>query len=155
MAVKKQSAGILLYRLHKSQLEIFLVHPGGPFFTKKDLGVWSIPKGEFSDEEIPLEVAKREFFEETGQTIEGNFLELTPIKQKGGKTVYAWAVEGEVDVTKINSNTFTIEWPPRSGKIKEFPEVDKGEWFSVKEAKEKINESQAKLIDELLQKRNM
>jgi predicted NUDIX family NTP pyrophosphohydrolase len=154
MAVKKQSAGILLYRLHKTQLEIFLVHPGGPFFAKKDLGVWSIPKGEFSDEEIPLDVAKREFNEETGQTIEGNFMELAPIKQKGGKTVYAWAIEGEVDVSKINSNIFTIEWPPRSGKMKAFPEVDKGEWFSVKEAKEKINESQAKLIDELLQRIN-
>ncbi len=152
MSPKKQSAGILLYRLQNKYLEIFLVHPGGPFFVKKDAHAWSIPKGEFNDEEDPLEVAKREFEEETGQKIKGEFSELKPVKQKGGKTVFAWAVEGTVDETKIVSNTFTIEWPPKSGKMKAFPEVDKGEWFTISIAKEKINESQAALIDELITK---
>ena len=155
MATKKQSAGILLYRLENKTLEIFLVHPGGPFFAKKDAHVWSIPKGEFNEEEEPLDVAKREFEEETGQKIKGDFLALKPIKQKGGKTVFAWAVEGNIDISKIVSNTFTIEWPPKSGKMKAFPEIDKGEWFTLSIAKEKINESQAALLDELLSKLNL
>jgi predicted NUDIX family NTP pyrophosphohydrolase len=148
MSIKKQSAGIVVYRL-KKELEIFLVHPGGPFFAKKDSGAWSIPKGEFTDNEIPFEVAKREFFEETGKKISGRFLELSPVKQKGGKTVFAWAVEGDIDAAELISNTFTIEWPPKSGKMKAFPEVDKGEWFAFPIAKEKINQSQALLLDEL------
>jgi predicted NUDIX family NTP pyrophosphohydrolase len=152
MPGKKQSAGILLYRMKKKRPEFFLVHPGGPFFVKKDAGNWSVPKGEFDETEDPLEVAKKEFEEETGQKIEGDFFALSPVKQKGGKTVFAWAVEGEADETKIISNTFTIEWPPRSGKMKEFPEVDKGEWFDTATAKEKINPSQAALIDELVKK---
>jgi predicted NUDIX family NTP pyrophosphohydrolase len=152
MASKKQSAGILLYRMKKNRLEIFLVHPGGPFFANKDAGSWSVPKGEFGENEDPLEVAKKEFEEETGQQIKGDFFALSPIKQKGGKTVFAWAVEGEADETKMISNTFTIEWPPRSGKMKEFPEVDKGEWFDTATAKEKINSSQAALIEELVKK---
>lgn len=152
MAVKKQSAGIVLYRLNKKQVEVFLVHPGGPFFAKKDLGAWSIPKGEFNDEEDALEVAKREFSEETGQNITGEFQPLSPIEQKGGKTVYAWAVEGDADADEIHSNTFSIEWPPKSGKQREFPEVDKAGWFSISTAKEKINQSQAALINELLEK---
>ena len=152
MGVKKQSAGIVLYRWNKKQVEIFLVHPGGPFFAKKDLGAWSIPKGEFNDGEDPLETAKREFSEETGQKILGKFLPLAPVKQKGGKTVYAWAVEGDANADEIHSNTFSIEWPPRSGIQREFPEVDKAGWFSISTAKEKINQSQATLIDELLER---
>jgi predicted NUDIX family NTP pyrophosphohydrolase len=152
MSSKKQSAGILLYRMSKDHPEFFLVHPGGPFFAKKDAGSWSIPKGEFDESEDPLRVAKREFEEETGQKIEGNFLALSPVKQKGGKIVFAWAVEGDVDAAAITSNTFTIEWPPRSGKMREFPEVDKGEWFSFSTAKEKINPAQGALLDELMGK---
>lgn len=152
MPTKKQSAGILLYRIRKKAPEFFLVHPGGPFFAKKDAAAWSIPKGEFDENEDPLEVAKREFKEETGQDIDGRFLALAPVKQKGGKTVFAWAVEGDVNAEAITSNTFTIEWPPRSGKMREFPEVDKGEWFSFSVAKEKINPAQLALLEELLGK---
>lgn len=152
MPGKKQSAGILLYRMRKKTPEFFLVHPGGPFFAKKDAGSWSIPKGEFDNNEDPLEVAQREFQEETGQTIEGEFLALAPVKQKGGKTVFAWAVEGDVNADAITSNTFTIEWPPRSGKMREFPEVDRGEWFGLSAAKGKINPAQLALLDELMEK---
>ena len=145
----KQSAGILLYRKVDSELQVFLVHPGGPFFAKKDEGAWSIPKGEFLDNEDALAAAKREFLEETGQAVDGEFIELTPIQQKGGKKVLAWAVEGDIDHETIVSNTFEIEWPPRSGKKKTFPEIDKAGWFSIKEALIKINVAQAKLIEEL------
>jgi predicted NUDIX family NTP pyrophosphohydrolase len=146
----KQSAGILLYRRNNNGIEFFLVHPGGPFFAKKDDGAWSIPKGEFSENENPLDAAKREFLEETGKIIDGNFMGLSPIKQKGGKTVFAFAVEGDIDASKIISNTFEMEWPPKSGKKKEFPEVDKAGWFSLEEAKEKINAGQMALLDELM-----
>jgi predicted NUDIX family NTP pyrophosphohydrolase len=146
----KQSAGILLYRTNDHQLQIFLVNPGGPFYTNKDNGSWSVPKGEFLDEEDPLSAAKREFFEETGQAIEGTYIPLTPIKQKGGKKVYAWAIEGDIDPATIVSNTFELEWPPKSGKIKIFPEIDKAAWFNVEEAKLKINAAQIGLIEELL-----
>ncbi len=152
--VKKKSAGILLYRFKNNSLEIFLVHPGGPFWAKKDLGSWSIPKGEFQDEEDALHAAKREFFEETGMKLTGDCMELKPIKQKSGKTVYAWAVKGDIDSDKIISNTFEIEWPPASGKQQAFPEIDRGGWFSISEAKEKINESQCALINELVLKIN-
>ena len=145
----KQSAGILLYRTADNQLQVFLVHPGGPFFKNKNDGSWSIPKGEFADHENPLDAAKREFLEETGQSIEGNFLELTPIHQKGGKTVYAWAVEGDIDHETIVSNVFELEWPPRSGKRQTFPEIDKAAWFDLETAKEKINPAQAAFIDHL------
>jgi predicted NUDIX family NTP pyrophosphohydrolase len=151
MHISKQSAGILLYRNNNWQLEVFLVHPGGPFFKNKDAGVWSIPKGEFLDDEDPLLAAKREFQEETGQTLMGNdFIKLVPIKQKSGKTVHAWALEGDIDADNIVSNTFEIEWPPRSGKQASFAEIDRGGWFSVGEAKVKINPAQAALIDELI-----
>ena len=151
----KQSAGILLYRVADNQLQVFLVHPGGPFFKNKDDGSWSIPKGEFTEEENSLDAAKREFQEETGQSIDGNFIELTPIQQKGGKTVYAWAVEGDIDHDTILSNTFEIEWPPRSGKKQSFPEIDRAAWFDVETAKLKINAAQAGLIKELqLKKKN-
>ena len=145
----RQSAGILLYRLKKHEPEVFLVHPGGPFWGKKDAGVWSIPKGEMEEGEDPLKVAFREFEEETGQALEGDFTPLKPIKQKSGKIVYAWAGEGNVDENNIVSNTFEIEWPPKSGNMKSFPEVDKAGWFNFKEAKERINPGQVPLLDEL------
>ena len=145
----KQSAGLLLYRTKNSSLEVLLVHPGGPFWKSKDKGVWTIPKGEFSGEP-PLEAAKRELKEETGFSVRGPFTELTPIKQKGGKWVYAWAVEADVDPNKLKSNTFTMTFA--SGGTKEFPEIDRADWFAVEEAKEKILEAQARLITELAEK---
>jgi len=145
----KQSAGILLYRNTNNILEVFLVHPGGPFFKNKDEGSWSIPKGEFLDDEEALTAAKREFEEETGQTIDGNFISLGSIKQKSGKIVYAWAVEGNINHETIFSNTCEIEWPPRSGKKLTIPEIDRAAWFEVDEAKRKINPAQAELIDRL------
>ena len=145
----KQSAGILLYRKIDHELQVFLVHPGGPFFAKKDEGAWSIPKGEFLDDEDALAAAKREFLEETGQAIEGKFITLTPIQQKGGKKVLAWAVEGDINHETIVSNTFEMEWPPRSGKMKVFPEIDRAGWFEVGEARGKTNAGQVGLIEEL------
>ena len=146
----KQSAGVLLYRFKNNQLQVFLIHPGGPFFSKKDNGSWSIPKGEFNNDEDALDAAKREFLEETGQPIDGNFIELEPVIQKAGKKVYAWAIEGDIDHESIVSNLFEMEWPPKSGKQQTFPEVDKAGWFDVEEAKVKINPAQAILIDKLL-----
>jgi predicted NUDIX family NTP pyrophosphohydrolase len=145
----KQSAGLLVYRKRDDKIEVLLVHPGGPFWKNKDSGAWSIPKGEFATGEDPLDVAKREFQEETGQSIDGSFQPLAPIKQRGGKTVYAWAVEADLDVTHVKSNTFTIEWPPRSGKQQEFPEVDRAEWFSLDAAAEKINDGQREMLHQL------
>jgi len=147
-----KSAGILLYRLRNKSLQVFLVHPGGPFWAKKDEGAWSIPKGEFDDNEDPLNAAIREFKEETGIAIDGKFIELTPIKQKSGKLVYAWAVEGDMDPVQVKSNEFEMEWPPRSGKKRSFPEVDKADWFTVDEAQQKINTAQSSLIKELAKK---
>jgi predicted NUDIX family NTP pyrophosphohydrolase len=146
----RKSAGILLYRFHQQKLEVFLVHPGGPFWKGKETGAWSIPKGEFTEEEEPLQAAIREFKEETGSEINGNFIELQPIKQKAGKMVYCWAVEGDIDAGAISSNTYKQEWPYKSGKWQTFPEVDKAAWFSIEEAKEKINAAQAAFIDELV-----
>lgn len=148
----RTSAGILLYRKKNNYTEFFLVHPGGPFWKGKDKGAWSIPKGEFTEAEDPLTVAKREFNEETGQTIDGDFIELKPIQQKGGKMVYAWAIEGEADAENIISNTFKQEWPYKSGKWITIPEVDKAGWFGVEEAKEKMNVAQVTLIDDLLER---
>jgi predicted NUDIX family NTP pyrophosphohydrolase len=148
----RKSAGILLYRRHNG-LEVFLVHPGGPYWKNKEAGAWTIPKGEFTDEEDPLSAAKREFLEETGSVPpEGNYIELTPIKQKAGKLIYAWAAEGNIDAANITSNTYRQEWPYKSGKWQSFPEVDKAAWFSVEEAKEMINAAQAMLIEELVRK---
>ncbi|MEN0054199.1 MAG: NUDIX domain-containing protein [Mucilaginibacter sp.] len=147
----KQSAGILLYRKINSELQVFLVHPGGPFFRNKDDGSWSVPKGEFLEDEDPLAAARREFEEETGQAINGQFIQLNLIKQKGGKTVQAWALEGDIDHLNIRSNTFEIEWPPRSGKQQSFPEIDRAGWFAIDTAKVKINPAQVELIMELVE----
>src|SRR5687767_5569992 len=145
----KKSAGILLYKVEDDLLKIFLVHPGGPFWAKKDNGAWTIPKGEFDDNEDPLNAAKREFEEETGTKLSGKFIALNPVKQKSGKTVYAWALEGDIDPAKIKSNEFEIEWPPGSGKMKSFPEIDKAAWFEANEATKKIIEAQSSLIHQL------
>ncbi len=149
----RQSAGLLLYRNYSTNLEVFLVHPGGPFWRNKDDGAWSIPKGEFDDEE-PLRAAIREFTEETGITVLGDFIELMPVILKGGKKVFAWALQKDINAAEIKSNHFEIEWPPRSGKLQSFPEVDKGEWFTIEETKKKINIMQVALIEELWEKLN-
>ncbi len=147
-----KSAGLIFYRSHKKQLEVLLVHPGGPFWARKDEGAWSIPKGEFGDDETPLQAAKREVEEETGiQPKEGDYIELLPVKQKSGKIVYAWAIESNVDVSTIKSNLFEMEWPPRSGKMKSFPEVDRAGWFDLQEAEKKIIPGQAPLLRELVE----
>lgn len=143
----KQSAGILLYRLYQEQLQFFLVHPGGPFFQKKDEGYWTIPKGEVQDGEAMLAAAIREFEEETGHVPQGPFKELGFIKQKGGKQVFCWAAIGELDVATLKSNTFELEWPPRSGKMKTFPEIDKSGWFEMEEACRLINEMQRSFLE--------
>ena len=141
-----------MYRKHEGQLEVFLVHPGGPLWAKKDLGAWSIPKGEFDVEE-PLLAAKREFQEETRfEAPQGEYFPLRPVKQKSGKIVHAWGVEGQVDAEHVHSNVFEMEWPPRSDKIQSFPEIDRAAWFSVDEAIQKVNRGQVGLIQELLEK---
>jgi predicted NUDIX family NTP pyrophosphohydrolase len=145
----KRSAGLLMYRRHNRQLEVFLVHPGGPFWAKKDLGAWSISKGEYVEGELPLEAARREFAEETGFAATGEFLELGAVQQAGGKVVSAWAFEGDCDPGKLISNRCEIEWPPRSGRKIEIPEVDRGDWFSIAEAKERILKSQAPFLERL------
>lgn len=146
-----QSAGILLYRFVEGQLQVLLAHPGGPFWAKKDLGAWSVPKGEFTDEK-PLAAALREFGEETGIALDGDFIALTPIKQKSGKVVHAFAQERDVEAGAVKSNLFTMEWPPRSGKMQEFPEVDRTEWFDVETAREKLVEGQRAPLNELVLK---
>lgn len=144
----KQSAGILLYR-RKPALEVFLVHPGGPFWANKDLGSWTIPKGEIGDAEDQLAAARREFFEETGWTAGGHFLPLGEVKQSGVKIVSAWAVDGDADPATLRSNTCFIEWPPRSGKQLEVPEVDRGVWFTIGEARQRILKGQRAFLDRL------
>ena len=146
---KKSSAGLLLYR-RRGALEVFLVHPGGPFWAKKDGGSWTIPKGEIAEAEEPLEAARREFLEETSFEIDGKFQQLEPIKQTGGKIVQAWAIEADCDPAQLQSNRFAIEWPPKSGKTTEFPEADKAGWFTVAEARTKILAGQTVLIDQLV-----
>ena len=148
----RKSAGLLVYRKKAKAVEVFLVHPGGPFWKGKEAGAWSIPKGEFADGEDPLLTARREFREETGQAVDGAFLELKPVQQKGGKLVLAWAVEGNPDAENIVSNTFRQEYPYKSGKWITVPEVDKAAWFSLEVARKKINAAQAALLDDLLQK---
>jgi predicted NUDIX family NTP pyrophosphohydrolase len=146
---KKTTAGLLLYR-RAGELEVFLVHPGGPFWAKKDAGAWSLPKGEINEGEDPLHAAKREFTEETGFPIAGEFHELNPVRQSGGKLVYAWAVEADCNPSRLRSNSFSMEWPPKSGQMKEFPEVDQAGWFTITEARERINAAQVGFIDQLV-----
>lgn len=150
----KKSAGILLYRTINGYPELFLVHPGGPFFSKKDLGAWTIPKGEFEEEE-PEKAALREFHEETGFTLQGDLAYLGEITMKSGKIVYCWAKEGDVDPGKLTSNSFELEWPLKSGKIQSFPEVDRGDWFNIPTAKIKIRPDQVSFIDRLLIRFNL
>ena len=149
-AMPKQSAGILLFRFNAGVLQVLLVHPGGPFFKSKDAGAWSIPKGEFNGNEQALDSAKREFQEETGFGIKGNFVELRPVVLKSGKKIFAWAAQGDLDTTKVTSNFFELEWPPRSGIKQSFPETDKAEWFAIETAKVKINEGQLGLLEQLV-----
>src|SRR5258708_7196088 len=146
---KKQSAGILVYRILDKRPEFFRVHPGGPYWKNKEEGSWTIPKGEFMADEEALQAAIREFREETGVTLTGPFLPLTPVRQKSGKQIYAWAAAGDIDPATITSNTFDIEWPPRSGKQVSFPEVDKGSWFDLATAARLINPAQTALLEEL------
>jgi predicted NUDIX family NTP pyrophosphohydrolase len=147
----KQSAGLLMYRIREGKPEVFLVHPGGPFWAKKDASAWSIPKGEYSGDEDPLAAAKREFMEETGVAPgDGPYIPLSPLKQKGGKLVNVWAVQGDCDASSIRSNTFTMEWPPGTGKIGTFPEVDRAAWFSIDQAREKIVKGQIGFLEQLL-----
>jgi predicted NUDIX family NTP pyrophosphohydrolase len=152
MAAAKRSAGILLYRLPDGAPEVLLVHPGGPFWARRDAGAWSVPKGEYEDADEPLAAARREFEEETGTALEtGELLELGDVKQKNGKVVSAWAAEGDLDPDTVHSNTFTMEWPPRSGRTAEFPEIDRAGWFGIDEARGKLNPAQAEFLDRLLE----
>jgi len=145
----KQSAGVLLFRRIGREIEVLLAHPGGPFWKNKDDRAWSIPKGEYAENEDPLAAAKREFTEETGLTPSGDFIPLGEIRQPGGKAVTAWALEGDFDTTKLRSSTFSLAWPPRSGKLQEFPEIDRVEWFSLDAAHRKILKGQAEFLDRL------
>jgi predicted NUDIX family NTP pyrophosphohydrolase len=148
----KLSAGILVYRVKNKQTEVFLCHPGGPFYKNKDDGVWTIPKGEFNENEEAFAAAKREFEEETGQKVKGDFIAMKPIRYKDGrKIVYAWAVKGDVDATDLKSNTFSLEWPPKSGKYMEVPEVDRGDWFAIEIARQKILPSLVPLLEDLVE----
>ena len=149
----RRSAGILLYRLAGDAPQVLLVHPGGPFWARKDAGVWSIPKGEYDDAEDPLACALREFEEETGTALDpAEPLDLGSVTQRSGKVVTAWAAEGDLDAASISSNTFTMEWPPRSGTSAEFPEVDRAGWFGLEEAREKLNPAQVELVDRLAER---
>lgn len=145
----KQSAGLLLYRESGGVLEVLLVHPGGPFWARKDAGAWSIPKGEFDEGEAPLEAARREFTEETGGMVDGEFVALQPVRQRSGKVVHAFALRGDFDPAALRSNTFSMNWPRGSGRVAEFPEVDRAAWFVLDEAKKRILDGQAPLLDQL------
>jgi predicted NUDIX family NTP pyrophosphohydrolase len=151
MPKPKRSAGVLLFRRTASGIEVLLAHPGGPFWKHKDEGAWSIPKGEYGDQEDPLAAAKREFAEETGVTPSGDFIPLGEVRQPGGKIVSVWAVEGDLDPRNLRSNMFSLSWPPNSAKCQEFPEIDRAEWFSVEIARRKILKGQAEILDRLLQ----
>ena len=149
---KKLSAGILLYRKRKTGIEVFIVHPGGPFWVKKDDGAWSIPKGEYVEGEDPLAVAKREFYEETGFEASGPCIELMAAKQPSGKIIRVWAVEGDIDAASIRSNSFSLEWPPKSGRVQSFPEIDRAVWCSLAIAREKLLTGQRVFLDQLEQR---
>ena len=150
--MQKPSAGLMMYRRVDAQVEVFLVHPGGPIWAKKNEGSWTIPKGEYEPDEEPLGAAKREFLEETGFTTRGDFVDLGSIRQKSGKIVVAWAFEGDCDPEGLVSNICEIEWPPRSGKRLEIPEVDKGRWFPMEQARTFIRAEQESLLSVLLQR---
>ncbi|MGC1420737.1 MAG: NUDIX domain-containing protein [Terracidiphilus sp.] len=150
--MEKRSAGLLMFRRRGSELEVFLVHPGGPFWAKKDAGSWMVPKGEYVDGELPLGAARREFQEETGFEAKGEFIDLGSVKQASGKLVRAWAFEGDCDPQKLISNFCTIEWPPRSGRMIEIPEVDRGAWYSLSAARSAILKSQQPFVDVLATK---
>ena len=145
----KRSAGILVYRRRSGTVEVLLVHPGGPYWVRKDAGAWTIPKGEIGEAEDALVAARRELHEETGLDLEGEFVPLAPIRQRSGKMVLAWAIEGDCDAATVTSNTFSMEWPPKSGQQQDFPEVDRAAWFTIPEARGKILAAQAPLLDEL------
>jgi predicted NUDIX family NTP pyrophosphohydrolase len=147
--VPPQSAGLLLVRRREDGVEVFLVHPGGPFWRNKDLGAWSIPKGAPEHGEDLLDAARRELREETGFAVDGPFAALAPVRQPGGKVVHAWAVEADVDPSRVVSNTFPLEWPPRSGRTQQFPEVDRAAWFPIDEARRRILRGLAPLLEEL------
>jgi predicted NUDIX family NTP pyrophosphohydrolase len=150
----KQSAGLLLYRWGEEGLELLLAHPGGPYWARKDQGAWSIPKGEFPDDEEPLVAARREFAEEIGTRVDGEVLALTPLKQPSRKTIHAFAIEHDLNADRITSNTFEMEWPPKSGKQQAFPEVDRAAWFKLEVARQKIQPGQAPILDELARRLN-
>jgi predicted NUDIX family NTP pyrophosphohydrolase len=150
LSPRPRSAGILLYRRVNGELEVLLVHPGGPFWARRDAGVWSIPKGEYEPGEEPLDAARREFEEELGSPPPpGQPVDLGEVRQKAGKLVRAWALTGDLDVDRIQSNTFAMQWPPGSGRMQEFPEVDRGQWFATDQAREKINPAQIALLERL------
>jgi predicted NUDIX family NTP pyrophosphohydrolase len=147
-----QSAGVIAFRRREGELEVFLVHPGGPFWQRKDDGAWSIPKGEFDEDEAPEAAARREFAEETGFRLPDQLIALTPIAQSRGKVVHPFAVEVDLDADAIRSNTFELEWPPRSGVKREFPEVDRAAWFGIADAHRKILAGQRPILDELAER---
>ena len=150
----KLSAGLLLYRRNGDDVQVLIAHPGGPIWSRRDIGAWSLPKGALIDGEAPYDAARREFQEETGSPVNGEFTELTPLKQASGKVVHAWAVEGDIDASSVRSNLFPMEWPPRSGKMQEFPEVDLGGWFTLDIAREKMLNGQRAFLDQLERRRN-
>lgn len=146
----KQAAGILLYRRRASGLEVLLAHPGGPLWARKDLGAWTLPKGQFTGAELPLDAAKREFEEEMGSAPAGEFQPLGTVKQPSGKVIHAWAAESDFNTATVKSNLFELEWPPKSGRFAEFPEVDRAQWFSIEEARVKIIKGQQPFLERLL-----
>jgi len=149
---RRLSAGVLLYRRGAAGVEFLLVHPGGPFWQRKDDGAWSIPKGEFSGDELPEAAARREFAEETGTTLSATLEPLTPVRQRSGKLIHPFAAEGDLDTSAVTSNTFAMEWPPRSGRTKEFPEVDRAQWFDLAQALRKVIAGQQPIVLELAQR---
>ena len=146
----KRSAGLLMYRWKRGGIEVFLVHPGGPYWAYKDLGAWTIPKGEYDDDEEPFAAAQREFFEETGFTADGEFLSLGEVRQRSGKLVTAWAFLGDCDPTQLTSNSCEIQWPPKSGKQLQIPEIDRGRWFAINDARRYIREELEQLLLRLI-----